>query len=820
MHHNRYHHAIHATFRHALMVVAAVSLIVSTAPLSSFASANRASYAATVISVPGTKTLGTGERAMLEIVLKNSGTTAWLKDGKNFVSLYHYNPVKKIETTSVLSTVGWDADDRPSKLPVDKVQPGETATFRFPIAAPSVPGTYKGEFVLVAENLVRMAGSRFSITVVVNKTSPVQSTPTPTVQASAPGVISVTDTPVSTGGKWNGQLISKSGTEWQIEMEQNVFVELKYKNTGTETWKRSEGAFVSLYATEAGTSGSKERTSLFKDLSWKGNMAARLVEAEVKPGGVGTFKLELRAPRQPGKFIEEFMLAAEKQAWMGATRVQLPITVPNNAQYIASIPAGSDMVTTIPSGSVNKGGTYAATVLLRSAESISLTGNARQQLTFGFKNTGSNPWSRWNLTVKGVQPASVGSVTASVRDDSWKEAGVPASVTGATKPGELGFLTFTLKVPAKKGQYTAKFQLYADGQAVEGGEIEIPITVTADGYIEPEPVPTKPTPSNPNPAPPMSPSVPNQPAPALNPQPLTGDVASLPNEPLIRAGLLVPSDNEMTVTARYAPLSVFNNGSKVCSIAMRQSVSIRYDRASSNYSLSGGDCSGTSRTWYVVKADDGISPMEMTDYTRPVSWLPGANDNSFRAHLELRYASAVDQVWVINELPVEWYLKGIAETSNVSPGQYQRALLTAARTYAMYHVQRGTKHAARNFTIDATYDQVYRGYGQEARSPTIVAAVEATRGQIVTYQGKLAITPYFSRSDGRTRSWGEVWYGGSQYPWLVSVSVPDDVGKTLWGHGVGMSATGALQMDAKHKMTYDKILSHFYTGTELRRVYK
>jgi peptidoglycan hydrolase-like amidase len=64
-----------------------------------------------------------------------------------------------------------------------------------------------------------------------------------------------------------------------------------------------------------------------------------------------------------------------------------------------------------------------------------------------------------------------------------------------------------------------------------------------------------------------------------------------------------------------------------------------------------------------------------------------------------------------------------------------------------------------------------------------------------------------------------VW-GGSTIPWLVSVPVPDDVGKTLWGHGVGMSATGALQMDAKHGNTYDQILAHFYTGTELRRAYK
>jgi stage II sporulation protein D len=141
-----------------------------------------------------------------------------------------------------------------------------------------------------------------------------------------------------------------------------------------------------------------------------------------------------------------------------------------------------------------------------------------------------------------------------------------------------------------------------------------------------------------------------------------------------------------------------------------------------------------------------------------------------------------------------------------------------ARTYAVYHVTRGTKHADTFFTVDGDYDQVYRGYSSEIRLPNVVAAVEATRGQIVTYNGKLAITPYFSRSDGRTRDWTEVW-GGGPFPWMVSVPVPWDQGKTLWGHGVGMSASGAVGMAADGK-TYDEILRYFYRGTELRRAYK
>ena len=100
---------------------------------------------------------------------------------------------------------------------------------------------------------------------------------------------------------------------------------------------------------------------------------------------------------------------------------------------------------------------------------------------------------------------------------------------------------------------------------------------------------------------------------------------------------------------------------------------------------------------------------------------------------------------------------GLAETSNASPLEFQKVLATAARTYALYHYYRGldfglteasTKHANEHFHVDATYDQVYRGYNSEIRMPRLAQAVQETRGMIVTYNHELAITPYFSRSDG------------------------------------------------------------------------
>jgi hypothetical protein len=603
-------------------------------------------------------------------------------------------------------------------------------------------------------------------------------------------------------------------TQWQLEMEQTMKLSFAFKNTGSKTWERDTANYVSLYATQ----GAKERMSAFKDTTWlSGAQAAKLKEATVKPGEIGHFDVFLRAPYAPGSFQEEFALAAENKAWVAGSSVVLPISVPMNTGYISNLPTGVTDVASLSGATTVTGKTYATALLLRSATTLSLLGNGSQEVTFGFKNTGTATWNTRSMRVNGVVPAVAGKVPT-VRDDSWISSVEPTIVQGQTKPGEIGFMTFKIKAPAKKGTYTARFALKADNQAVEGGDIEIPITVTADGYIAPEPTPAptpKPT-TNTNTTP--TPVQTNSSVPSIDPVPLNGDASGLPNEPMIRVGLLKVSDDQMQVKAFMTSINVTVGGAAVCSISVGSTVTVRYDRGSKQYSISGAGCSGSSSSWYVLKSQDGISPMEVADWSRPVSWLPGANDNKFRAQLELRYTPKTDSVWIINELPFEAYLHGIGETSNSSPQEYQRALLTAARTYGYYHIQRGTKHGDEFYIVDGTYDQVYRGYGSEARSPNIVAGVDATRGQIVTYGGKLAITPYYSRSDGRTRAWTEVW-GGGPYPWLVSVPVPWDQGKTLWGHGVGMSATGALGM-AADGYTYDKILKYFYSGIELRKAYK
>lgn len=737
-------------------------------------SAETLSYVAAVSA--GEATLAPGESKQITLKFKNVGTQTWTGSvSKTAVYLYG--------RASVFGHPSWLKDDLPGPIAQASVKPGQMASATFWVKAPPVPGTYTERFLLSYGPNAWIKGSVVTATFRVAPAAQTQvavATPTSASSASAP----------ADSTEWKAQLVDKGGIEWQLDPGGHAIVTLAYKNVGTKTWTRDGKSFVSLYT------GKGNRKSAFKDFSWKNEFQAALMkEATVRPGDVGHFLLELRAPDVPGTYQESFQLAAEDTAWMGGGTVTLPIRVTMPREYIAKgIPNGGD-----PSSPQT--GNYRASLLLKSTPAVTLSGNGRLALTYGFKNTGTATWNTLALRIASVVPALSGTLS-SVRDDSWMNGAEPVRTNKVTAPGEIGFIGFTIKAPPKKGTYTATFKLMADNQPVEEGQIDIPITVTSDGYIEPEPSPTVVTaPSTPSPF-----------------SPLMGDASNLPAEPIIRVGIFATTDDRMVVRAVSGGFSLQQNGSAVCRFTSGQSVTVTFDRTNRVYKASGDGCTTQSSAHYVAVHDDGLSPLEMTDFFRPVSWLPGANDNKFRGKLELRFTPVTDKVWVINELPVEWYLKGIAETSNSSPQEYQRALLTAARTYAMYHVQRGTKHAAEFYTVDATYDQVYRGYGAEARGSNIVAAVDATRGQVVTYEGKLAITPYYSRSDGRTRDWTEVW-GGGPYGWLKSVPVPWDQGKTLWGHGVGLSATGALGA-ANDGWTYDRILKYFYTGIELKRIYQ
>lgn len=239
------------------------------------------------------------------------------------------------------------------------------------------------------------------------------------------------------------------------------------------------------------------------------------------------------------------------------------------------------------------------------------------------------------------------------------------------------------------------------------------------------------------------------------------------------------------------------------------------------YSRSGNLTHYNERNYSVIRLIPSSSEnvMRISSWDRIPSWDTSGkyNDNQFRGILEFR---VYDGAFVaINELPLEDYLLGIAEEPNDAPYEKQKAMAILARTYAAFYMgEDSRKYPGAPYDGDdspASF-QKYLGYGYEERSSNFTKAVRETEGMVVLYNGKLIKTPYFSQSDGRTRSAEEVW-GWKDTPYLMSVDDPYCDGLTLQGHGVGLSGKGAEEA-AKSGKTFEEIIFYYYQGVTLGRL--
>jgi SpoIID/LytB domain protein len=151
---------------------------------------------------------------------------------------------------------------------------------------------------------------------------------------------------------------------------------------------------------------------------------------------------------------------------------------------------------------------------------------------------------------------------------------------------------------------------------------------------------------------------------------------------------------------------------------------------------------------------------------------------------------------VVNEVPMESYVAGTLGAEMYSSWQDEalRAQAVACRSYALYQVAR---HGDRDWdVVSDTSSQVYRGV--EAETPTVRAAVRATRGEVLVHEGEPALAVYHSASGGQTASADEVW--GKTVPYLKSVEVEheEDSPDTYWQVEVSLEALGRILSASGH----------------------
>lgn len=192
---------------------------------------------------------------------------------------------------------------------------------------------------------------------------------------------------------------------------------------------------------------------------------------------------------------------------------------------------------------------------------------------------------------------------------------------------------------------------------------------------------------------------------------------------------------------------------------------------------------------------------------------------AYRGVLEYRYSPKSKMVYLVNELLLEDYMKGIAETDNNSAQGYIKAVLVAARSYAYKNISSDPPTDKRMFDIYATtQDQLYLGYTSETQMPRVALFAQDTAGEMVTYNSNVVTTPYFTHTNGKTKDWKNS-AGKNDRPWLTSVDCMYDKYKKMYGHGIGMSTHDALVRATKDGWVYIQLLKHYYSSTEVEKIY-
>lgn len=441
--------------------------------------------------------------------------------------------------------------------------------------------------------------------------------------------------------------------------------------------------------------------------------------------------------------------------------------------------------------------------VIQIAEGDAITIDAR------IKNTGATVWKNSGSSYVSLNVANPFYHESDLAHVFWYSEYQPARLMeSSVKPGDVGTFRFALQAPKQKGIYKETFMLSAENTAwLRATEFTITMVV---GDVEVKGISSDDS---------LEARILGQENFATS----TADVAMasstqvMHTEPLIRVGLYTTVDPVILTADTFFTLKDVD-GNILQTFDPQQHVVTLFDSYSNTFLVTAsGFAQAMPKAQFSGLATSTI--FSITNFDNPSKWQEGLNDNRFRGSVEIAYGEKSKSPWVINELLVEDYIKGIKETSQISPEEYQKSIAIAARTYALWHLTDATKHAGNNFTVDAVWDQVYRGVSAEELVPSFSKAVDETEGIVITYDDEIAFTTYFAQSDGRTRNSQEVW-GGAYRPWLVAVADPTNEGLRLWGHGVGMSARGALIMASRYGSSYEEILKHYYSGVELTSWYK
>lgn len=183
-----------------------------------------------------------------------------------------------------------------------------------------------------------------------------------------------------------------------------------------------------------------------------------------------------------------------------------------------------------------------------------------------------------------------------------------------------------------------------------------------------------------------------------------------------------------------------------------------------------GERASVSAATAAIRVDRG--PETSASFASPLSLVSdGAGTvviNGRRYRGSLSFVATDSGVRIVNRVQLEEYLRGVVPRELGTRSAGDRAALeaqaVAARSYAITRLAAATR--AYDLTA-TTSDQVYGGV--DAENAVADAAVAATEGLVLFYEGRVVSAPYHSTCGGSTAEPAEVWRSRSE-PFLQRVS--------------------------------------------------
>lgn len=401
--------------------------------------------------------------------------------------------------------------------------------------------------------------------------------------------------------------------------------------------------------------------------------------------------------------------------------------------------------------------------------SFSMLPSERKVLDFVFQNAGNSRWSR----------NSTSPLNFEIKSDSGLRASVPILAKDSVLPGQSIKISITLASPAREGSYKFSIMPRSGTGKLMASPEQFVLRVSKNPVSETSTVSTI-------------------------------DTASSTVVKQIKVAISFQGNPVISADGAF---SVYDGAGKLADFLKDEKVSVIYDQQ--KFQIKGSKQAFVTSNPPRFQAASGAY-LRIDNYENRPAWDTTYNDNEYKGQLYVYYYQGALQV--VNELPMEDYLKGLAEISAKDPYEKIKAVIVLARSYATYYTTIAQKFpgAPYDLTDDPARSQKYLGHAFEERNLTGVKAVNDTTGQVVTYNGKIIKTPYFSSDDGRTRSAQEVW-GWTDTPYLQSVDDPGCKGMTLNGHGVGLSGCGSKYLAGQGK-TYIEIIKYYFKGVEVKKI--